>query len=579
MQGGNPVMTYKFIGAIVGATLLPIVSAGCGSTSSPAAAVKTAVVALTPQTSPNWFFPIRAVGSGSDVNMQMESLLYKPLLTITGTDGIDYNRSLASHVNVSHNNTVFTITLNPRYKWSDGKPITAQDVLFTWNIIKTTSTHATNLPWSHAGSGVGGIPSQWRSVTTRGSHTVIVTLTQPVNPQWFIRNGLAQIAPVPKFVWDKYPGNMIKTLAFIKSVANSPKNPAFNVVDGPYHFDTMQANNYWSFVPNPQYGGHPSTLTKVVFQYESSASSEFTGLKNGTISVGYLPASLWGARAQLTHDRLSPAYLFGFNYLQPNLSSKAPHSLGSVFQQRYVREALQMGIDQQSIVQTMFHGQAVAENGPIPAQPRTKFYDPALAKPLYPFNPQAGKRLLESHGWHLINGVMTNPHGVKLAFTLTYVSGSNTDTAIVQLIQHDWASEGVQITLQSQPFDNIIAFANQTDPTKWNMVWWGGGWTYEPDFYPSGGGLFASGSGANFGGYESSQMNHLIQATYAPGTPSEITSRMNAYQTWAAADLPVLWIPWNSTLNVHAANLHGSMKTFNPVSDLYSPNYWTFSHS
>jgi peptide/nickel transport system substrate-binding protein len=577
VRGGTSLITHKHIAGILGAAILLIVTSGCGSTSAASSAQRTAVVALAPQTSPNWFFPIRAIGSGSDVNMQMESLLYKPLLTITSTDGIDYHHSLASHVAVSHNDTVFTITLNPRYKWSDGKPITAQDVLFTWDIIKTTSSHATNLPWFHAGSGVGGIPSKWRSVVAQGNNRIVVTLTQPVNPQWFIRNGLAQISPVPKFVWNKYPGDMTKTLAFIKSVANSPGNPAFKVVDGPYHFDTMQANNYWAFVPNPQYGGHKSTLSKIVFQYESSASSEFTGLKNGTISFGYLPPSLWSARAQLTHDKLNPAYLFGFNYLQPNLSSQAPHGLGIVFQQQYVREALQMGIDQRSIVQTMYHGQAVAENGPIPAQPPTKFYDPALSKPLYPFNPKAGKALLENHGWHLVNGVMTNANGVKLAFTLTYVSGSNTDTSIVQLIQHDWASEGIQITLQSQPFDNIIARANQTDPTQWNMVWWGGGWTYEPDFYPSGGGLFATGAGANFGGYASKKMDSLIQATYAPGTPAEITSRMNAYQAQVATDLPVLWIPWSSTVNVHAANLHGTVKTFNPVSDLYFPNYWTFS--
>ena len=48
-------MKHKYIG--VGAALLPIVSAGCGTASSPAAVEKTAVVALTPQTSPNWFFP------------------------------------------------------------------------------------------------------------------------------------------------------------------------------------------------------------------------------------------------------------------------------------------------------------------------------------------------------------------------------------------------------------------------------------------------------------------------------------------------------------------------------------------
>ncbi|MCY0907967.1 MAG: peptide ABC transporter substrate-binding protein [Sulfobacillus thermotolerans] len=561
--------------------LIGILASGCGATSSASHSATpanggTAVIALAPQTSPNWFFPVRAVGYGSDVNMQLEGLMYKPLLDITPSDGINFAHSLVSSIDVSSNDTVFTLHLNSRYRWSNNAPITAQDVVFAWKIIETTSSSAPNLPWIHAGSGVGGVPTLWKSVVALNPQTVVVTLKSPSNPVWFEHNGLAPITPVPEAVWNKYPENFMQELGYIKSVANSPTAAPYHVVDGPYQFASMQANNDWVFVPNPHYGGHPSSLSKVIFQYETSPQAEFEGLKTGTITLGYLPSSLWSSRQELTHDVLNTAYLFGFDYLQPNLNPNAPGGLGVAFNQRYVREALEMGINQEGIIKAFYHGHGVVEDSPIPAKPPTKFYDSALSQPLYPYNPEQGKKLLEAHGWRLVNGVMTKG-STQLRFTLTYVSGSNTDADIVQLIKSTWAKEGIAVTLTPQPFDQIIAQANQTDPTKWNMVWWGGGWTYEPDFYPTGGGLFKSGSGANFGGYSSSEMNQLIAETYAPGSAAQSQSRLDAYQAWAAKDLPVLWMPWTPAFNVHAVNLHGTVKTFNPVSDLLSPNYWTLS--
>lgn len=566
---------------IMSVGLVTAALAGCGSSgstaASPTAQGGTAVIALAPQTSPNWFFPVRAVGFGSDVNMQLEGLMYKPLLDITANDSINFSHSLASSVSVSPNDKVFTIHLNPRYQWSNKTPVTAQDVVFAWKIIDTTSSADPSLPWIHAGSGVGGVPSLWQSVVAANPQTVVVTLKSPANPEWFMHNGLAPITPIPESVWNKYPSNFMKELAYIKSVANSPGARPYGVVDGPYRFSSMQANTDWVFLPNLHYGGHHSSLSKVIFQYETSPQSEFEGLKTGTVTDGYLPSSLWSSRQQLGHDVLTTAYLFGFDYLQPNLNPLAPGGLGQAFDQRYVREALEMGINQAGIISSLYHGHGVAEDSPIPAKPPTTFYDAGLSTPPYPYNPQRGKSLLEAHGWRMVNGVMTKG-STALRFTLTYVSGSNTDADIVQLIKSTWATEGIQVTLTPQPFDQIIAQANQTDPAKWNMVWWGGGWTYEPDFYPTGGGLFKSGSGANFGGYDSSEMNTLIAETYAPGSAAALQTRLNAYQAWAAKDLPVLWMPWTPAFNVHAANLHGTVSTFNPVSDLLSPNYWTLSH-
>lgn len=567
---------------LAAAAILPVtLLAGCGSSSpstSSTTAQKggTAVIALSAETSPNWWFPVISSEDYGDSNFQMNVMMYVPLIHISRTDGIDYKRSLAESVTANATGTKFVIHLNPKWHWSNGTQVTSQDVVFTWDVLKAASSNLTGATWAYGGAGSGGVPTRWTSVTAQGPETVDVTLNTPSNPNWFIHNGLAQIVPVSKAVWDKHPNNMVKELAYIQSMANTPNASVYRVVDGPYKFQSMQANDYWSFVPNPHYDGHRSTLSKVIYQYETSPGAEFLGLRQGTINVGYLPTSDWDARNQLSGDVLTTPYAFGFTFLQPNYNASAPGHLGPIFQKLYIRQAMEMGIDQSAIIQTFFHGNGVLEADTIPSEPKTVFYNPNI-KPVYSFSPAQGKALLEKHGWHEVDGVMTK-NGVKLSFTLLYISSSQSASNIVQLVKQDWAEEGINVSLQSGPFDQVLTTAQQDDPTKWNMAFWGTqSWTYEPDYYPTGGSFYLTGAGANQGGYNNATMNQLIRNSYLPGTPSQITARLNAYQSYAAQDLPVLWLPYTPSFNEHAKNIKGVVSTYNPITTFYYPNYWTLS--
>lgn len=575
-------MNYRYPIALTSISALALIISGCGAkpiVSSPAHGA-TVVVAEAPQTTPDWFFPVLSSTGYASYNMEIIFLMYRPLIYLGPTNQVDYGRSLVSKIAQNASGTTYTLTLSHKYRWSNGEPITAHDVVFTWNLIKEAAT-LPNAPWTYGPAGSGGVPGDWSQVTANGPNTVIITLKHPANPEWFIHNGLSQLYPVPKSVWDRYPDNPIKELTLIKNVANSPANKLYDVVDGPFKFEGMSPNQYWSLVPNPQFGGHRATIGKLVFQYETSSSSEFGGLKSGTISVGYLPPSMYSSRKDLPHDVMSSSYLFGMNYLVPNLSPKAPGGIGTVFSNQYVRQALEMGIDQPGIIKTLYHGAGVATDGPIPPTPKTKFFDPVLAKAPYPFNPASGKKLLENHGWRESHGVMAK-NGQKLAFTLLYSSGSTTETSMVELMKSDWAQEGIDVRLQSEPINDVLATASPSDANKWQMAYWGGGWTYQFDYYPTGGNLFKAGAGENMGGYDSPTMNTLIDATYEPGTPAQIQSRMNAYQVYAAHNLPVLWMPWFpmgyarvSGFNEHVSNVHGTVSTFNPTTDKALANYWT----
>ncbi len=532
------------------------------------------VMGLQAQTSPNWFYPTESAAAYTDLNGQMSAMLYVPLINVNSHDDIVFDNAVADRITYNRSGTVYDIYLKPNLKWSDGRPVTSADVLFAWQVTDGASGTSPKLPWQYGGAQADGMPYDWKSVVAKGPHEVVITTTQAVNPQWFIHNDISQLYPVPSFVWNKDPHNMVAELKFIQSVANSPTNPVYDVVDGPFKFSGMVPNQYWAFVANPTYGAGPkATIRKLVFQYETSPDAAFAALKGGTVNVGFLPFSMYSTRSQLSGDTLVPLYTFGYNYLQPDEMKNAAQ-VKAAFSNLYVRQALQMGINQPGIIRAFYDGFGVPENGPVPSKPRTSFYDAKLPT-LYPFNPAAGKKLLQAHGWRLVNGVMTKD-GVALKFTFLYASGSNTDDAIAQYLKSTWAQEGIQVTLEQQQANTIFTY-NTSNPGKWAMVWWGSGWTYVPDFYPTGGELFASGAVNDSMGYDNAKMNALIKETYLPGTASQLTSRMDAYLLYADQQLPVLWMPYFPYLVEHANNIHGVIASFNSIMDLWWPNEWRVS--
>jgi peptide/nickel transport system substrate-binding protein len=580
-------MKHPFV-TLASAALLVTALAGCGTTSSLAASTThgpksggVAVYALQPQTSPNWFFPLRSLVADTVINAQTSSMLYKPLLYFNKNDQLDYQHSLARSVTWNSSGTVYTIKLNPKWHWSNGHPVTSKDVVFTWSIMKAASLPNSHYDWTFSGQGFGGIPDDWKSVVATGKYTVQVTTTKPRNPQWFIRNGLDEIIPVPEAVWNKFPHNMTKEMAFINSVANSPLNSVYRVVDGPYRLSAYQANNYWDFVPNPHYDGHKSYLKKVVFQYQTSTTEQFASLKAGTVNVGYLGVSLLSSKKLLTHDTMTVAYPMGFNYIMLNLNPDAPGGthIGSAFQELPVRQALQYGVDQAGIIKTIFHGYGTIDDGPLAPQPSTSYVDPTLSRQPYPFNLKRGKEMLLKNGWHEVNGVMTKGN-MKLEFTLNYASGSQSGADEMQLLKSDWAQEGIVVNLDEQPFDTV-ASDSQENSTKWAAAYWGqgniGGWTYGNP-YPSGGGLFATNGAENGGGYNNRTMDALIQKTYEPGTEAQTLQALYKYETYTAEQLPgAIFVPWEPLFNVHANEVHDTVSTFNPIGDVIFPNYWWIS--
>ncbi len=542
----------------------------CGSAPSTASVPSVLNIGLAAQGSPNWWPPLSPSTSCATLTGggEQAAFMYMPLLWINRTDQISYAKSIASGISISHHDTVFTISMKPSWHWSNGQPVTAQNVLFDWSLIKAASSSSSPLPYCFAGG--GGVPNGWKSVTAPNSHTVVVTTKTSVNPVWFEHNALAQLVPVPS-VWQKY-SNMHRELSWIQSIGSAPNNAVYKVVDGPYKISKAVTDQYWTYVANPAFSGiDKPQIQTVTYHYETSSANLFAQLRRGALDIGSLPLSLYSQRHQLTSYHLVKQQLFAYFFMTLNFRPNA-NSIGGLFNKLYIRQALQMGINQPAIIQSIYHGLAEPTLGPVPRYPANAYFDSAVHG--YAYNPQAGRKLLEKHGWSMVNGVMTR-NGQKLEFPLLFATGSTSRTNMMQLVKSAWAQEGIVVHLQSMAPSAVGPIVGSAaNSSKW-AVDGNGGWIYVPDYYPTGGELYLPGAGFNRGGYNSSTMTRLIRQTYAGGTPTQIKARFDAYQVYAASQLPDLWIPTPESIAEVRNIVHGMQSNYNPIMALTPLNELT----
>jgi len=523
-------------------------------------------------------FPLPNSTQNTLYNAWAEELLYKPLIWFSQkTAQPEWNRSIAESVTVSNGGKTFTVKLNPKWHWSDGTPVTSEDVLFTWDLINAdcNSPHGSG---TFAACGQGGlgapgnppVPTIWKSVKALGPYEVQVTISEPRNENWFIANGLGLLTPIPKHYFDKYPGQYDKTyLYWVKNADNVPlfqKAP----VDGPFMVKSLVRSQAFTFVANPNYDGHKPTYKTLIFRYFTTSDAEFNALRAGELQVGGVPFHLASEAPHLPGYTFYTTPNWGFNYIYVNFAN--PLRNGPAVRELVVRAALQYAVNQPAIAKVIFHGYGYPQYAPVPLRPLTKFVSPILAvtNP-YPYNPALGKQLLEKAGWHLVNGVMTKGH-LKLEFTLYYSSGSTSQQQESELIQEAAAKEGIKLTLKPEPFDTLIG--DLSNPKSWTLMFYGG---VAQGVFPSMHGIFACDSGFNQQGYCDKTADELMTRAieYFP-TQEQTYQAFYAAENYLAQQLPVIYLPSAYSLNERANNVGGVIEHSGPFAGEISPQYWYY---
>ena len=578
----------RLLAAACGAAAIAITAAACGSsgttgTSGAGAATPTgtpvaggtATYALPPSETPNYIFPFDSSTYFSVVNAEdFQYLLYRPLYWFGNGSTPTLNTKLSVADAPVYNGKNITITMKG-WKWSNGTPVSAENVVFWIHMMQAVGS-------SDWGAYVpGGFPSNVSNVKATSPTTLTMTMNKAYNQTWFTSNELSQITPMPE-AWDRTasgPSHCTTTVSDCsavytyldsqsKSLSSWAGSPIWGVVDGPWRLSSFNSDGNSTFVPNTHYSG-PVKAKLAQFQEVpfTTESAEYNVLRAGAaggnqIDVGYLPttdapptkaANVIGSNP-VSGYTLSPLYSWSINYFPLNYQSTTGN--GPILKQLYFRQALQYLMNQAAVIAGPLKGYGVPTVGPVGTVPATPYLSSTGKQgDPWPYNPTKAAQLLTSHGWNVVkNGTTscTNPtkcgpgikQGQQLSFTLPYATGINWIGQEMTQLQSNASQVGIKLSLDPRPFNQVTAIAAGNCVVahiscNWDMGNWGGGWTFVPDYYPTGETLFLSGSGANSGGFTNAQNDSLINATLT----SNSVQSLYTWQDYLAQQIPVIWQP------------------------------------
>jgi peptide/nickel transport system substrate-binding protein len=563
--------------AVASVTALTACSSSGGGSSTPATGTPqsggTATWAELPGGTPDYIFPFTSSSFISVTNQnEFQWLMYRPLYWFgNGTQPtVNPSLSLANAPVWSNGGKTVTVSLKS-YMWSNGQPVTAQNVMFWLNMeqaVGATSYGAyTGFPNTEVTSMKAASPTQ-----------LVLTLNKAYNQQWFLYNNLAQITPMPE-AWDRTasgPSHCSTTVsdcaavykyldAQSKNMTGFVSSPLWSIVDGPWKLSAFSADGHATFVPNKSYSGpikpKLSEFQELPF---TTDSAEYNVLRapGNAIDVGYIPeedlpakpADQFVGTNPLPGYTLYPWYSWSINYDPFNMQSTiGDHA--AIFKQAYFRQAMEDLFNQEGVLTGPLHGYGTLTTGPVGNQPVTSWLSPQLTGNPFPYNPTKAKSLLASHGWTVTPGGTTTcanaslcgagiSQGTALSFTFIYATGTAWQVSEMDELQSNAAALGIKLNLKPETFDTVVgAYAGNCKvaslPCNWDMAQWGGGWSFYPDVLPTGEELFRCGAVANAGGYCDPANDAMIAQTLA----SSNLSYMYNWQNYLSAQVPMLWVP------------------------------------
>ena len=352
--------------------------------------------------------PLAVDAASASIN----SLVYNGLVKYDGN--LNQVGDLAESWDISPDGLTITFHLRHGVKWQDGAPFTAQDVLFTYQVMVDPKT-----PTAYSGDYL-----QVKEAEAPDDYTFRVTYPQPFAPalgSW----GLAIL-----------PRHLLAGQDLTKSPLG--RRP---VGTGPYIFKEWRAGEKIALAHNPDYFEGRPYLNGYVYQVKPDTATMFMELKGGNLDRMNLNAIQYTRQTEYPKfKRMYKKYRympFSYIYLGYNLND-------SRFADRRVRQALTHAINKKEIIEGVLMGLGEEATGPY--KPGTWYYNPNVPK--FPYDPAKAKALLAAAGWQPdADGILTKD-GRPFAFTILTNQGNDTRQRTAEIIQSRLRTVGILVKIR-----------------------------------------------------------------------------------------------------------------------------------
>ena len=389
----------------------------------------------------------------------------------------------------SPDNITTTFHLRKGVKWHDGKPFTADDVLFTYEACMDPDVDAINKRSSFEAVA---------RVEKTNDFTVKVTWKEPYAPGLMAWN----LHIMPRHVYGYARG---RGQDFNRGSAD-----ARPVGTGPFRFAEWKRGERIVLKANLGYFGTRPHLDTMVFKIIPQEQTQLAAYQTGQLDLTAISAEQW---RQVKADKafLRGASVFEYYgrqlvYLGWNMDGSNPF-----FGDRRVRQAMPYATNRQGVVDKVLDGHGVACSGPF--YPGSWESNPAI-KP-YPYDPAKAAALLDEAGWRDRNGDgVREKDGKPLAFECLVPAEVDQFSRFLEIFQQDLRRVGVAMAIRKVEWS---AFLDRTGRHQFQAYLSGWSLGDDPDPY----GLFHSsqakllpdgmGTGQNDVSYRSPEVDRLIE--------------------------------------------------------------------
>lgn len=456
--------------------------------------------------------------AGMNVSAAIDDQLFLPLaemglaLNTVGDSG--FLPRLADRWSFQDSVTI-VFHIDPRARWHDGVPVTAGDVVFTYDVYTDTVVNSPVLPLL---SGIAG-------VTARDSLDVAFRFTHPYPEQFY--DATHQMKVLPKHLLDTIPRDRLASASF----GHHP------VGDGPYRFVSWTPGQAITLAADTSFFlGRPG-VARLIWRVTPDLNTLLSQLSAGEIDIIDLIigpdniARAAGAKGIRLVPYPSNVYAFiAFNFRDPDHPSE-PHPL---FANRAVRQAIGFGIDRDAVVQAV-----LGRYGQVPVGPTTPLvwiWNDSLRQ--LPYDTARADHLLDSLGWRPGPDGIRRRDGHPLVFRLSVPTSSGARQRASVIIQDQLKRIGVRVDLR--PLE-MNTFQDRAQHGAFDAAF--GAWTIDP--VPSAMRQFwttAAIGGFNWGSYRDPVFDSLSAAAAAAAAPRTARRLWDQAIDRINTEAPAIWI-------------------------------------
>jgi peptide/nickel transport system substrate-binding protein len=453
----TPTRVLAALGLMAGLALLPLAPQ---SAAGQAAAKKvTFTVAFTTDVdSLNPFLGVEAT------SYEMWALTYDYLVNYSMKD-MSPEPGLAKSWDTSSDGRTWTFHVRDGVKWSDGKPLTAADVAFTYNRVLAGGVEASN--WS-------SYLNEVTSVTAPNAETVVLRLSKP--------NAVLPLLPIPilpEHVWKNISEKQMK------SYAAEPKDGKPVVGSGPFRLVQGTAGgSTFRFEKNPDYWNGPPHVDEVDYRIYKSNDPAVQALIKGEVDFVYditplQVRALKGRKGITAHDGVSPLFEeIGFNTGAVDTKTEKPMGDGNAaLKDPKFRHALGYAVDTERLVRSAFQGAASPGTTVVPDAYGNYQWKPPASEALS-FDLQKAGQLLDDAGYKKgADGKRTMPDGSPLGALRLFARSEQKSSVDTMDFFKEWLSDlGIDSKVTAMDSSKLgdLILRGEYDAFEWD-------WFVEPD--------------------------------------------------------------------------------------------------